>query len=134
MHLLFCRCFIVSFSFLRGVELRHFLIFYIRNAKGVPSLCNLQLQQYSFLYIHTLHDDFSHIEDVHLPFCAHFIFSFLFLMGVELRQRVPSFCNLYLQQYSLLYIQTLLNGCSHIEDVHFLFCANIFFFHFFDSC
>ena len=60
-------------------------IFYIRNAKGVPSLCNLQLQQYSFLYIHTLHDDCSHIEDVHLPFCAHFIFSFLFLMGVELR-------------------------------------------------
>ena len=41
---------------------------------------------------------------------------------------MPSFCNLYLQQYSLLYIQTLLNGCSHIEDVHFLFCANIFFF------
>ena len=59
-------------------------IFYIRNAKGVPSLCNLQLQQYSFLYIHTLHDDFSHIEDVHLPFCAHFIFSFLFLMGVNI--------------------------------------------------
>ena len=67
--------------FLSGVELRHF---YIRNAKGVPSLCNLQLQQYSFLYIHTLHDDFSHIEDVHPPFCAHFIFFFLFLMGVEL--------------------------------------------------
>ena len=60
-------------------------IFFIRNAKGVPSLCNLQLHQYSFLYIQTLHDDFSHIEDVHLPFCAHFIFSFLFLMGVELR-------------------------------------------------
>ena len=56
-------------------------IFYIRNAKGVPSLCNLQLQQYSFLYIHTLHDDFSHIEDVHLPFCAHFIFFFIIFDG-----------------------------------------------------
>ena len=53
--------------------------------KGVPSLCNLQLHQFSFLYIQALHDDFSHIEDVHLPFRAHFIFSFLFLMGVELR-------------------------------------------------
>ena len=61
-------------------------IFSSEMLKGVPSLCNLQLHQYSFLYIQTLHDDFSHIEDVHLPFCAHFIFSFLFLMGVELRQ------------------------------------------------
>ena len=95
----------------------------------------MQLHQYSFLYIQTLHDDFSHIEDVHLPFCAHFIFSFLFLMDVELRhfsiknvQGVPSLCNLQLQQYSLLFIQTLLNGCSHIEDVHLLFCANFIFF------
>ena len=59
-------------------------IFFIRNAKGVPSLCNLQLHQYSFLYIQTCHDEFSHIEDVHLPFCAHFIYSFLFLMDVDL--------------------------------------------------
>ena len=32
-----------------------------------------------------LHDDCSHIEDVHLPFCAHLINIFLFLTGVEHR-------------------------------------------------
>ena len=51
----------------------------------VPSLCNLYLQQYSLFYIQTLHDDCSHIEDVHLPFCAHLINIFLILTGVELR-------------------------------------------------
>ena len=56
-----------------------------RDAKGVPSLCNLYLQQYSLLYIQTLHDDCSHIEDVHLPFNAHLMNIFLFLTGVELR-------------------------------------------------
>ena len=50
----------VSFYFLilTGVELRHFSI---RNAKGVPSLCNLKLKQYSFFYFQTLHNDCSHI-------------------------------------------------------------------------
>ena len=37
MHLPFCAHFIFSFLFLTGVELRHFSI---RNAEGVPSLCN----------------------------------------------------------------------------------------------
>ena len=37
-----------------GFELRHFSI---RNAEGVPSLCNLKLEQYLFLYIQTLHND-----------------------------------------------------------------------------
>ena len=60
-------------------------IFSIRNAKGVPSLCNLKLEQYSILYVQTLHNDCSHIEDVHLLFSAHFMFFFLFLRGVELR-------------------------------------------------
>ena len=60
------------FTFLRGVELRDF--FYIRNAEGVFSLCNLLLQQYSFLYIHTLYMDCPNIEVVQLPFCARFIF------------------------------------------------------------
>ena len=77
--------------------------------KGVPSLCNLQHHQYSFLCIKTLHDDFSHIEDVHLPFCAHFIFSFLFLMGVELRH---------------FFHQKCLGGAYFVQ----------FFFHFFDRC
>ena len=76
-------------------------IFSIRNAKGVPSMCNLKLQQYSLLYIQTLHNDCSHIEDVHLPFCAHLLNIFSFLTGVELRHffhlkclGVPSLCNL----------------------------------------
>ena len=56
----------------------------------MPSLCNLYLQQYSLLYIQTLHDDCSHIENVHFPFCAHLINYFLFLMGVELRPFFPS--------------------------------------------
>ena len=143
MHLLFCAHFIIFFSFLRVVELRHFFhpkclggclvcvicnsysihscifilylmivntlkmctsyfvhisfffsnflrvlnldIFSIINAKGVPSLCNLKLQQYSILYIQTLHNDCSHIEDEHLLFCARFIILFTFLTGVELR-------------------------------------------------
>ena len=29
------------------------------------SVCNLQLEQISFLYIQTLHNDHSHNEDVH---------------------------------------------------------------------
>ena len=56
----------------------------------MPSLCNLQLQQYSFLYIQTLHNDCSHIENVQLSFCAHLINIFPFLTGVELRHFVPS--------------------------------------------
>ena len=70
MHLLFCAHFIFFSNFLRVLYLD---IFSIINAKGVPSLCNLKLQQYSILYIQTLHNDCSHIEDVHLPFCAHLI-------------------------------------------------------------
>ena len=54
------------------------------NAKGVPSLCNLKLQQNSILNIQTLHNDCSHIEDVHHLFCARFIILFTFLTGVEL--------------------------------------------------
>ena len=61
-------------------------IFSIINAKGVPSLCNLKLQQYSILYIQTLHNDCLNIEDVHLIFCARFIFFLTFLTCVELRR------------------------------------------------
>ena len=57
----------------------------VRNTLGVPSLCNLQLQKFSFLFIQTLPNDCIHIEDVHLLFCARFIFFFSFLRGVELR-------------------------------------------------
>ena len=45
----------------------------------------------SFLFIKTLPNDCSHIEDVHLLFCARFIFFFFsFLRGVELRHFFPS--------------------------------------------
>ena len=69
------------YNFLRVLNLD---IFSIINAKGMPSLCNLKLQQYSILYIQTLHNDCSHIEDVHLLFCARFIIFQTFLTGVEL--------------------------------------------------
>ena len=61
-------------------------IFSIIIAKGVPSLCYLKLQQYSILYIQTLHNDCSHNEDVHLLFCSRFKFFKTFLTGVELRR------------------------------------------------
>ena len=60
-------------------------IFSIRNAKGVPSLCNLKLQGVFNPLNQTLHNDCSHIEDVHLLFCARFIVFFHFLTGFELR-------------------------------------------------
>ena len=82
-----------------------------------------------------LPNDCSHIEDVHLLFCAHFIFfsDFLRVLNLDIfsilnAKGVPSLCNLKLQQYSILYIQTLHNDCSHIEDVHLLFCARFIFF------
>ena len=95
----------------------------------MPSFCNLYFIQYSFLYIHTLPNDCSHIEDVHLLFVHISFFSdFLQVFNLDIfsiinAKGVPSLCNLKLQQYSILYIQTLNNDCSHIEDVHLLFCA-----------
>ena len=48
-------------------------IFYVKNALMVSGLCNLLLQKLSFFYIQILHNDCSHIEDVHLLFWAHLI-------------------------------------------------------------
>ena len=49
--------------------------------------------------------------------------------------RVSSLCDLYVQKFSFLYIQTLPNDCTHIEDVHLLLCARfIFFFFIFEGC
>ena len=56
----------------------------VSNTLGVPGLCNHKLQKCSFLFIQTLPNVCSHIEDVHLLFCAHSINSFSFLRGVEL--------------------------------------------------
>ena len=44
-------------------------------------ICNSQ--QFSFLYFQTLHKDCSHIENVRLLFCAHFMNMFPYLRGVE---------------------------------------------------
>ena len=57
----------------------------VRNTFRVPSLCNLYLQQFSFLYIQTLSNDCSYIEDVHLLFFAHLINIFSFLRVLNLR-------------------------------------------------
>ena len=92
----------------------------------VSGLCKLHLEQFTFLYIQTLHNDCLHIEDVPLQFCAHLINIFSILMGVELRHifhlkmhrgcLVCVICNLLTVLF--LYIQTLHNDCSHIEGVH----------------
>ena len=34
------------------------------------------------------------------------------------------------QQFSISYIQTLYNECSHNEDVHLLFCAHLIIFYY----
>ena len=52
---------------------------------GMPSLCNLKLQKFSFNFIQTLLNGCPHIEDVHLLFCAHFMNIFFHLEDVELR-------------------------------------------------
>ena len=81
-----CTSFFVHISFFSDfLRVFNLDIFSIINAKGVPSLCNLKLQQYSILCIQTLNNDCSHIEDVHLLFCACFIIFLTFLTGVELR-------------------------------------------------
>ena len=60
---------------------------------------------FSFLYIQTLYNDLSHIEDVHFLFCAPFInmFSFLgggglnlFFLFVQNASMVSDLCCLYL--------------------------------------
>ena len=62
---------------------------------------------------------------MHLLFCAHLIILWGLLNLDIIKSTSPmeclhcSFvCNLYLKQILILYIQTLHNDCSHIEDVH----------------
>ena len=65
------------------------------------------------------------VSNVHPIFCAHLI-TFLGLLNLDIITSTPplvclhySFvCNLYLKHISFLYIQTLRNDCSHIEDIH----------------
>ena len=79
--LYFVQIFHFFLSFLMGVELKTFFMSFslsARNILGVP-------RKFSFLFIQTLPKDCSHIEVVHLLFCARFITFFLFFRGVELR-------------------------------------------------
>ena len=71
-------------------------------------------QQFSFLYIQTLHNDCSHIEDVHLPFCAHLVGLRHFPIRNGKGSLVCVICNSN-------NFHSLHNDCSHIEDVHLLF-------------
>ena len=62
---------------------------------------------------------------MHTIFCAHLII-FLKLLNLNIITSTPLLerfhclfvCNLYFKQILLLYIQTLHNDCSLIEDVH----------------
>ena len=53
--------------------------------RGVWFVQSVTLQQFSFLYIQTLHNDCSHIKDVHLLFCAHLIIFDYIFWSVEFR-------------------------------------------------
>ena len=67
----------------------------------------------------------AHTEHVHPIFCAHLII-FLGVLNLDIITSTPPLeclhclfvCNLQFKQISFLYIQTLYNDCSHIEDVH----------------
>ena len=63
-------------------EVRHLTVQCI--PKETTRLPTLKLQKFLFLFIQTLPYDCSHIEDVHLLYCALFIF-FSFLTCVERR-------------------------------------------------
>ena len=107
MHLLFCVHFTNNFSFLRVLNLD---IFPSQMRRGV----------FSVLYIQTLHNDCLYIEDVHLPFCTHFMIFVFICGGLELR---PFF--LQHRQFSFLNIQTLDNDSSYIGHMYLLFCAHL---------
>ena len=81
---IFCAHLINNFLFFTGVELRHFFPSVRRSGCQVCVICNSN-SFHSFNYIQTLHNDCSHIENVHLLFFAHFINSLTFFTGFELR-------------------------------------------------
>ena len=67
----------------------------VRNTFVVHSLCNLELQKFSFLFFQTLHKYCSHIEDVHLLFCTNFmdIFSTLGKLNLDIfRPKMHGIC------------------------------------------
>ena len=90
-------------------------------------------------YVQTLHNDCSQIEDVHLLFCAHFMnfFSFLGMFNDIFLSKMLRWClvcvicnwNRFFFIFKILQMvvhtySNFANNCSHIEDVHLLFCAH----------
>ena len=126
-----CTFYLVHLSFSGIVELKTFPSKMLRWCL----VCVIwNSQQCSFIYIQTLHNYCLHIEDMHLLFCAHSISISSFLRGVEHIEfvhiwlifshcwgvfnldiyhwkclGVSGLCNLLLQQFSFLYIQSLHN-------------------------
>ena len=69
-------------------------------------------------------------EGVHLLFCAHMIIFYSMFIIAELSHYnvyttsgLLTLCNLLLQQFSSLFIQTLYEDSGHIDDVQLLCCA-----------
>ena len=103
------------------------------NTFGVPSLCNPNI----FIPLYsTLCTDFYILRICTSCFCAHFVNTIYFLiLGGDDFDIFPSkilrwsrLCNLQLQQFSCLYIRTLHNDASHIENVPLLLCARLIIF------
>ena len=75
-------------------------------------VCVSVTSQISFLFIQTLHNDCSHIEDVHLLFLCTFHEYFHIFIGLLNLDIFPS----KMRRWYLV---------SHIEDEHLLFCAHL---------
>ena len=90
----------------------------------MPSLCNQYIQQ--LLYIQTLHNVCSHMEDMHHlpPICAHFMSIFSSFWGLELRIFSVKFLD-GVWFVESVYIQTLHYDCLHIKHVHSISCVHL---------
>ena len=76
-----------------------------------------------------MHNDCSYIEHVHLLFCAHLLSLFLGLLDLDILSiqnayGVSGLCNLKLQQFSFLHIQTL-----YVMIVRTLSMCTLYFMH-----
>ena len=75
-------------------------IFPFPNAFMVSGLCNMQLYQFSFLYIQTLNNDCLHTEDVHRLFCAHLMVFYYTFRNVDIVTSTPPLgCLHWVDQY-----------------------------------
>ena len=110
----------------------------------VSGLYNLKLQQFSFLYIQSLHNDCSHIEDVHLLFCAHLIiFCYIsWSVNLDIIMSTPPFgcihcviCSSnrfhsFIFKLSIMIVHTLKTCTSNVVQEQSL----VFFVHSFENC